>query len=1006
MAILLSGLIVSVVFVPSVQTWYAQSRLDAQPGVRGSIGEVSAGLGSIAVTDLHLETSSAVIDVPSLQATLPVTRAAWADNVQVRSLVAKGWTIDFTQAAALPAAVTSTSAATGSASDAAPKSAEPAVVASEEIQKMVRSILGGRALPYDLSLDGVELEGDVVYSPAGRGTSRVHVTIKGGGLAAGHAGTFDVDGVATNPWPGVTTLSTHGKALLSAKSSRRLGKFGFDGELTALGPTSTSPFIAQASVVMEREAQKISATLMLSQGKRTLVMVMVPFSDMAHRLEGKWKIDIRTSDYAWLLDDQPRPVFAASGQGTFAGDASLKEVKVDGQLAGEVDNPGSISPVLDRVGPVRLAVLFRLQHMDHDLQIDYLEASLEAAGVATDLHSLQSFSFDERTGSLKVANPQRVWWAGIFRKFPLAWITDPSGKLSLAGGTAAGGFMAKATTNGFSLRPVKPLKVAGVSLQMSGRPLLQNLDLSLAWQADYDDKGWRVEGRPLTLSRDGRRLVSLEAKVSRAAGADSTVTVDGKWDADLTAIAALPECPREAGVTARSALGQFTANVGPESQVEGQLTVVGHDPNHTLTASVNAYERAGGEWNFQIPLKMNFDRQITDITAEGNWAGSASGGRSYLRLTGERAELDHLRRLARPLALAAGVPWPADLVATAGESAAASVEPDRAPFWGPAEGSLVVDFGQLLAGKKTYWNVGGSLEVDHRAVQLNHVRGQLARVEGKPTPVMVDGQLTFDPDAPVPYQLKASGDLGVVDASALLPAPKLRKSKNHEDEDEEEPLLEGHFNTSVTVTGGGRNLAELARRTEQEIKLTSQGGILRLLKVYIGDAFREAPPSAAAETIGGVGTLVGKLFAIKDGGGEKKVSQATDDVLDLASQLSEIEFESLAITAVRGADGAIRLSEFSLSGPTEKLTGTGRFASAGSVPFTGQPLSLDVTVGGRGRTAELIEKAGLSAGPKDAQGFVTLKPGLHFGGSLEHLDSGMWHDVLVKAATRPVAVKK
>jgi hypothetical protein len=380
-------------------------------------------------------------------------------------------------------------------------------------------------------------------------------------------------------------------------------------------------------------------------------------------------------------------------------------------------------------------------------------------------------------------------------------------------------------------------------------------------------------------------------------------------------------------------------------------------------------------------------------------------------LTGEKVDVEHLRRLAKPLALAAGLPWAVDMLEVAGKSlvapavSAAAEQTDQIPFWGEGEGTVVFDVGEVVAGKRDYRNVGGTLEVGRRTIQLAHVRGREAQAHGASTPVLLDGQLNFDPGAAMPYQLKATGDLGVVDAATLVPAPKPLKSKRHEDETEE-PMLEGHFTTAVTVTGSGRNLADLAARTQQEIKLTSQGGILRLLKVFIGDAFQEKPSSAMSDTVSGVGSLMGKLFAIKESGGEKKVSAITDDVLDLASQTAEIEFESFALTAVRGGDGSVRLTEFVLTGPTEKLTGTGTFEGGRDVPLTAKRLSLDLTLAGRGRTAELIAKAGLSSGQKDSLGYTNLQPTLHFGGSLENLDSTMWHDVLVKAATKPPAGAK
>ena len=50
--------------------------LDRQPGWQSSIGEVSAGFGKLKVTDLHLQANGAVLTLPSLEAQLPLSKAA------------------------------------------------------------------------------------------------------------------------------------------------------------------------------------------------------------------------------------------------------------------------------------------------------------------------------------------------------------------------------------------------------------------------------------------------------------------------------------------------------------------------------------------------------------------------------------------------------------------------------------------------------------------------------------------------------------------------------------------------------------------------------------------------------------------------------------------------------------------------------------------------------------------------------------------------------------------
>ncbi|MEO6874348.1 MAG: hypothetical protein ABI222_05955, partial [Opitutaceae bacterium] len=53
-AVALLGVLAAVAFIPEVQTWYAQKRLDALPDLHGSVGSLSAGFSHVELTDLHL----------------------------------------------------------------------------------------------------------------------------------------------------------------------------------------------------------------------------------------------------------------------------------------------------------------------------------------------------------------------------------------------------------------------------------------------------------------------------------------------------------------------------------------------------------------------------------------------------------------------------------------------------------------------------------------------------------------------------------------------------------------------------------------------------------------------------------------------------------------------------------------------------------------------------------------------------------------------------------------
>ena len=96
-----------------------------------------------------------------------------------------------------------------------------------------------------------------------------------------------------------------------------------------------------------------------------------------------------------------------------------------------------------------------------------------------------------------------------------------------------------------------------------------------------------------------------------------------------------------------------------------------------------------------------------------------------------------------------------------------------------------------------------------------------------------------------------------------------------------------------------------------------------------------------------------------------------------------------------------------MSAPNERLTGSGQITYVKGLPLSAQPIGLELRFGARGSIAELLATAGLLSSEKDEQGYIMLREPIHFGGTLEQIDSSQWHDLLVKAATQePVRGKK
>jgi hypothetical protein len=156
-ALALVALLFAIALLPPVQTAIAQSYLDRQEGLKTSLGAVSAGFGKVEVNDLRLTADGVVLQLPSVQAGLSVTAAILEGKGRIRSLVARGWTLDLSRNRALEDLHAQFFPAPAPAGGAEP-STTPNTIPPQTAADLVRAALASGRLPYDVSVDEFELE--------------------------------------------------------------------------------------------------------------------------------------------------------------------------------------------------------------------------------------------------------------------------------------------------------------------------------------------------------------------------------------------------------------------------------------------------------------------------------------------------------------------------------------------------------------------------------------------------------------------------------------------------------------------------------------------------------------------------------------------------------------------------------------------------------------------------------------------------------------------------------
>ena len=1004
LAITLAGLVAGLAFVPAIQTWFVERALARHPDLHVSVGSVSAGLSRAQITQLRIQRGTAVLTFPALDVALPVKAAWWDGHATIQSLQATGWTLDL-----------SNPPSTTPRSSEVPSSSSTDDLA-KEIARQFRGLLAEVKLPVDVSLDGANLTGEVLLPPVtGTDPIRLHAVLRGGGLAAGRSGDFalELSGPITTPAPSPPAIALRGQLTVTMNSPRTIQRIALESRLVTTDGTQTDELTLSAHLNAADSAHTENYAFDLRRGTRQLAALTAQRAADGPRLIGTWKLDLSDRDLSRLHPRQPLPSFTAAGAGNFETDPEFARIHANGRAQVSVSRFGSVAPNLERLAPVSAESEFALIRTGNSLHVESLTATLSTTHPVATLRSLQSFDCDLLTVALKAKDSSADWLKGSFVGLPLAWLSGLVDGVTFTGGDLTGDFSVTTRADRFALRARAPLTATDVSVQHRGKPLAQGLDVSVALLAEHTPEGWELQSAPLILSSAGRRLATLEAKVSPLRESRLRYAVAGKWDADLDALASQPALAGIGPRLGRSASGDLTIRVGQTTEISSNLKLLGHTPDHTVTANARTYFDAYEGVVFKIPLTITFGKTKSTISIDGQWSKEKSGPLIDVVAGGVDVDLAHLRLLAETFSAWRGFRWPT-LARVA--STAASVPPperDPRPFWGDWTGRGRFDFYSVKSGPDELNEVSGILRLERNALRLEAGRAVLAgprnvvfkrdafgqtKGDAPRNRLTAEGTVSFDAAADLPYRLKATAGIDVIEAARLFTA----------DQASHDPVIEGRFSLAAALSSEGRNVQQLIDARREEFRVTSKNGIVRLLKADVAASIPD-DPTPVKDGLAKVGSLFGAVLGIRKDAidtGLAKMGKATRAVLDLNYQIQEFHYDDLSLTATRGPDRGIELSAITLTTPLLRLSGAGKVAFAPDLPLRAQPLALDLKFGAKAHIAQFLTTAGLLSNEKDDQGYAFIPQPIHFGGTLEKVDNTPWRDLLVKAATPPSAESK
>ena len=539
----------------------------------------------------------------------------------------------------------------------------------------------------------------------------------------------------------------------------------------------------------------------------------------------------------------------------------------------------------------------------------------------------------------------------------------------LGGAVEQGTFVLAADAGKLIVRTVSPLKLTDVSLVQDRQPALRGLDIEAQpWLELTGHAAAKAETGDVTVrSATGATLLTFKGEATRTAETGLRGTMS--FNLEVPVLGTQPLFAGTQAVAQGRASGEIRVALGVTNQVEARLTInglVARDGGQTLPVanlSFRAVAQSDGKLSVQAPLLLDRSGQRSDL----NFALELIPGGGVLaldgKLTGEHVELaDALSLLGVFMTSAA----PAGNTA-APTAAASKVAADTVPRWAHFNGRLLLDIKSVTRGPEwSMTGLTGRVTIAREKVSLEKLEATFS----EKSRLTARGDLRFG-GGPQPYQLGGEYSLTEFDAGRFFKALEPGKA----------PTVEGTFTVNGHLAGTGETLDRTLARTRGQFELTSRQGIFRGLQ---RTSNRVSMTSKAVELGASMlGSILGSQKATK---AAEKVAGTAYFIDQLAQGVAELNYDQLNVRLVRDETLNMRLEDFSLVSPEIRLLGKGEVTYVPDKPLLEQPLSLSLTLAGRGKIEQILGKLRLTDGSRDELGYARTSQPVTVGGSLARPD--------------------
>jgi hypothetical protein len=509
---------IALALTPSVQHWAVLRVAAARPDLQLKIESISAGPGSVALRGVEFEKDGIKVALDRLDADYSLFQLLFVSRLEMDRLVASGLTLD--------------------ASGVSRNKAMAGAIAAPAAAVQVR-------LPLELVVGELKVEGRAMLPGApGKPPVQAEFKLSGGHFSPGREGALRLTARLVDPLPGARVAALEVQAGLQLKQSltRSFDRIGLTALIDATGPRISGQnqlkVAAELARTLSGESYLLHVDTLHSGRAEDILVVNARLPHGSRSFAGDWILTARSAQIEPFIIGGALPTFDLQGTGTFALNATARELALQGSLRAAASELETLRPALRALGAVNLTSEFDVAADAGGIQLNKLDVTLAGAQPVLDLHASGAVAFNRREHRFQFGGPSAAAPGEVIRLnltgLPLAWARPFIPFADVSGGAVTGA-IALVSSDGRRVvaQTVTPLRADRVTVVRSGRTLLAKADVAIEAEAELLPTGAQVRLSGFTLRTPAGDLLKAQGTVTSPYGAHGPVSVTGDFSADL-----------------------------------------------------------------------------------------------------------------------------------------------------------------------------------------------------------------------------------------------------------------------------------------------------------------------------------------------------------------------------------------------------------------------------------------------------------------------------------------